>query len=141
VTEPPIASVAGTLDDTTVPAVGQASEGLPGAVAQGTSGLVTEVSADEPGGLPGLPGISGAPTAGSPVAADVIGGQSLQVVEDGALADAGEAATAPDMADFPMMGAGSATRPEEEERIRQAWLTEDDLWRLPVTLVPPVIDE
>jgi hypothetical protein len=74
------------------------------------------------------------------VAADVIGGQSLQLDGDGALAGAGEAAAAPDMAGLPMMAAGGAVPPEERERIRQGWLN-DDLWRPSATLVPPVIGE
>jgi hypothetical protein len=75
------------------------------------------------------------------VAGDVIGAQSPQLETDGALAGPDEATVAPDMAGFPMMGTGGAARPEEQERIRQAWLNEDDLWHLSVNLVPPVIDE
>jgi uncharacterized protein YukE len=138
-TEPSLGQVAGTLDDTTVPVVGQAGESLPGGIAPEASGLVTGL-ADEPGSLPGLPGAGGDCAVGSPVAADVIGGQSLQLDGDGALAGAGEAAAAPDMAGLPMMAAGGAVPPEERERIRQGWLN-DDLWRPSATLVPPVIGE
>ena len=137
----PLGPVAETLDDTTVPATGQVSAELPGSVAPEASGLVTGLAEDEPGGLPGLSGANGISAADPPVAGDVIGAQALQLEPDGALAGAGEATVAPDMAGFPMMGAGGAARPEEQERIRQAWLNEDDLWRLSVTLVPPVIDE
>ncbi len=137
----PLGPVAETLDDTTVPATGQVSAELPGSVAPEASGLVTGLAEDEPGGLPGLSGANGISAADPPVTGDVIGAQALQLEPDGALAGAGEATVAPDMAGFPMMGAGGAARLEEQERIRQAWLNEDDLWRLSVTLVPPVIDE
>jgi hypothetical protein len=139
-TEPSLGQVAGTLDDTTGPVVGQAGESLPGGIAPEASGLVTGLADDEPGSLPGLPGVSGDSAAGSPVAADVIGGQSPQLDGDGALADASEATAAPDMAGLPMMATGGAVSPEERERIRQGWLN-DDLWRPSGTLVPPVIDE
>lgn len=139
-TEPPLGPVAETLDDTTVPAVGQVSGELPGNVAPEASGLVTGLAGDEPGGMPGLSGASGISAAEPPVAGDVIGAQSLQLEPDGALAGTDEAPVATDMAGFPMMGTGGAARPEEQERVRQAWLNEDDLWEPPVNLVPQVID-
>jgi hypothetical protein len=40
-----------------------------------------------------------------------------------------------------MMGIGGATRPEEQQRVRQAWMDEDSsVWDSPASLVPPVID-
>jgi uncharacterized protein YukE len=121
--EPPLSAVAATAGDTTGPAVGQVSAELPGSVAPEASGLVTGLT-DEPGGLPGANGISGSD---SLVAGDVAGTD--------------EATLAPDVAGFPMMGTGGASQQEERERIRQAWLNEDDLWRLPANLVPQVIDD
>ena len=51
-----------------------------------------------------------------------------------------EAAEAPDIAGFPMMGTGGAARPQEEERNRHAWHSQDgDIRGLPVDLVPPAI--
>ncbi len=136
-TEPTPGTVTGTLDDNTGPTVGQVSAGSPGSVAPEASGLVS----DEPGALPGLPGTNGISGSDSFVAGDVAGAQSLQLDTDGTLAGAEEGSLAPDLAGFPMMGTGGAAQPEEQERIRQAWLNGDDLWRLPVNLVPQVIDD
>jgi hypothetical protein len=140
-TEPPLGTVAAAVDDTTVPAVGQVSAQSPGSMAPEASELVTGLAEDEPGGLPGLPGTSGLSGSDSLVAGDVTGTQSLQLDTDGTLAGTDEATAAPDLAGFPMMGAGGAAQQEERERIRQAWLNEDDLWRPPVNLVPQVIDD
>jgi hypothetical protein len=89
-----------------------------------------------PGPVPGVPGATEPPEASGLVTGLVEG-------EPGASALAGtdQATIAPDMAGFPMMGGGSAAQPEERDRIRQAWLNDDDLWDPPVNLVPPVIDE
>jgi len=112
------------------PATDMASEELTGSVPPAGPGLVTAVAGEQPGGAPGLSGASGLSAAGDP-ATDGL---------PGALAGADEPTMAPDMAGFPMMGTGGAARPEEEERIRQAWLNQDaDIWGLPANLVPPVI--
>ncbi len=139
-TEPPLGPVAETLDDTTMPAAGQVSGELPGSVPPEASGLVTGLAEDQPGGMPGLSGASGISAAEPPVAGDMIAAQSPQLEPDGPVADTDQAAVAPDMAGFPMMGTGGAARPEEQERVRQAWLNEDDLWQPSANLVPPVID-
>jgi uncharacterized protein YukE len=143
---PPLSQVTETLDDTTVPAVGtvngevggQVGGEMPGNVLPGASGTATWLAEDEPGGPSGS---SGLPAADSPVAGDVIGAQSLQAESDSALTGTDESAVAPDMAGFPVLGTGGAAQPDGQERTRQAWLHDDDLWRLSVTLVPPVVDE
>jgi hypothetical protein len=102
-------------------------------VAPESSGLITELADDEPAGLPGVS------AAGSPMAGDVIGGQATQLeAEDTPTAADGAGAASDDMGDFPMMGAG-AGQSEEEERMRQSWLDEDDLWRPFANVVPPLI--
>lgn len=136
VSGPVVASGGGATAGVTDPV----SEELPGGVAPDGSGLVTGLADDQLGGLPGLSGAIGMPAADPQVAGGVTGAQSQQLEADGALADADGATVAPDMGGFPMMGIGGAARPEEQERVRQAWLNEDgDLWGLPVNLVPPVI--
>ena len=113
-----------TLDDATVPGVGPVS---------GESAALGMESLDEPVGLPGIS------TADSPLAGNVIGGQAAQLDSDDP-AGAGEATVAPDdMEGFPMMGASGAGQPDEQERTREAWLYEDDLWRLSANVVPSVI--
>jgi len=133
---PGVASGGGAAAGVTDPV----SEELPGSVPPDGSGLATGL-ADDQFGVPGLSGASGMPAAGPQAAGGVLGAQSQQLEADGALADADGATMAPDMAGFPMMGIGGVARPEEQERVRQAWQNEDgDLWGLPVNLVPPVID-
>jgi len=136
-----------TLDDeVTMPGVGQVGGepvglGTTGSVAPEASGLVTDLDEADPVGLPGIS------AADSPLAGNVIGGQTAQLGSD-ELAGADEATVAADdmvapddMEGFPMMGASGAGQPDEEERIRQAWLYEDDLWRLSANVVPSVIAE
>jgi hypothetical protein len=110
-------------------------------VAPQAPGLGTVLADEQPASTAGLSGADGIPGAGSPEAAEVIGAQSLQPEADGALAGAEDPAMAPDTAGFPMMGTGGAAQPEDQERIRQAWLNSDDLWRLSAPLVPPLIDQ
>jgi uncharacterized protein YukE len=112
-----------------VPATDMVSEELTSSVPPVGPGLVTAVASEQPVGTPGLSGASGLSSAGDPAGLP------------GVLADSDESMVAPEMAGFPMMGTGGAARPEEAERIRQAWLSQDsDIWGLPANLVPPVID-
>lgn len=141
VTEPAFGPVVASGGGATAGVADPVSTELPGGVSADGSGLVTGVAEDQFGGLPGLSGTSGLPAADATVAGGLPGAQSQQLEADGALAEADGAIEAPDMAGFPMMGMGGAARPEEQERVRQAWLNEDgDLWGPPVNLVPPVID-
>ena len=153
--EPPIGPLAETLDDAVLPglgqqnggqvtAAGQMTEEMPGSVAPEASGLVGEL--DQPGGLPGLSGAGGV-SAESPVAGELIGGQAGPLnaegplTENGALAGADEAAVSPEAGGSSMMGSGGAPRPNEQERTRESWLNDDELWSSPASLVPPVIGE
>ena len=147
VTEPSAGPLAATLDDAAVPGLGQAGAGqvteeLPGSIAPEASGFATEL--DEPG-LPGLSGAGGIGGAESPVAGELIGGQAGPLnaegplTENGALAGPGEAAVSPEAGGFGMMGSGGTARPDEQERTRDSWLNDDELWSSPATLVPPVI--
>lgn len=92
----------------------------------------------------------------SPVAGELIGGQAGPLngegeadplngegllTGNGALAGTDEAAVSPEAGGFGMMGSGGASRPDERERIRDAWLNDDELWSSPANLVPPVIGE
>lgn len=153
--EPQAGPLAATLDDDAVPGLGQAGAGqvtdeLPGSVAPEASGFVTEL--DQPG-LSGAGGVGGAE---SPVAGELIGGQAGPLngegeadplngegllTGNGALAGTDEAAVSPEAGGFGMMGSGGASRPDERERIRDAWLNDDELWSSPANLVPPVIGE
>ncbi|HWG00280.1 MAG TPA: hypothetical protein VG164_00340 [Trebonia sp.] len=92
-----------------------------------------------------LPGLEGAGAVGVNSAADGAVAGTLGTAADGT-ADAGSASAlgAGDAADsgmaaFPFGGAG-AGQPDRERR-RQAWMDEDeDIWGLPVWLVPAVIE-
>jgi uncharacterized protein YukE len=161
--EPPAGPLAATLDDAAMPGLGQSGTGpvteeLPGSVAPEASGFITEL--DEPG-LPGLSGAGGFGGTGSPVAGELIGGQAgplngeegpltggeegpltgnSALTENGVLAGPGEAVS-PEADGFGMMGSGGTARPDEQERIRDSWLNDDELWSSPANLVPPVIGE
>jgi hypothetical protein len=126
-------SAAETLDDEAMPNASPVDAA--GSIAPEGSGLITGL--DEPVGLADEAGFS---AADSPVVGEVIGGQSAQLDADDSLPGPGGAIAAPDdMEGFPMMGSGSAGRPDEQERIRESWLRDDDLWRLSANVVPTVI--